>query len=314
MFNFPFDGTALVAGGGSFVKSYHCYSVSCAPNENREELEVGGKIIMPPSALDALTRQHIEYPMLFKLTNKHHNRSTHCGVLEFVANEGHIYIPFWMMCNLQVEEGGLIEVRYTKLPVATFARFQPLSTEFLELSNPKAVLENILRSFACLTLGDELAIKHLNKVYGLRVLETKPAEAVTIIECDMSVDFAPPLGYEEEMKSQAKPETESDEEVNELMTGAVSTDFQPFVGSGQRLDGKTTSKRQSNEMPIGKEKSKSGNSELPKGIPDYDYKPGFLYFIRRSTKTPGSGEENDKKAFVPFEGQGNTLRPKKKDR
>ena len=65
---------------------------------------------MPPSALDQLTRLNIVYPMLFKLTNKQKNRNTHCGVLEFVADEGKIYIPYWMMQNLMLEEGGLIQV------------------------------------------------------------------------------------------------------------------------------------------------------------------------------------------------------------
>lgn len=41
-------------------------------------------------------RLHIQYPMLFKLTNKKKNRETHCGVLEFVADEGRIYIPYWV--------------------------------------------------------------------------------------------------------------------------------------------------------------------------------------------------------------------------
>ena len=34
--------------------------------------------------------------MLFKLTNKQTKRETHCGVLEFVADEGRIYIPYWV--------------------------------------------------------------------------------------------------------------------------------------------------------------------------------------------------------------------------
>lgn len=45
---------------------------------------------MPPSALDQLTRLNIVYPMLFKLSNKKTDRTTHCGVLEFIADEGKI--------------------------------------------------------------------------------------------------------------------------------------------------------------------------------------------------------------------------------
>ena len=50
---------------------------------------------MPPSALSELTRLNIQYPMLFKLTSNR-SKSTHCGVLEFVAEEGKIYIPHWV--------------------------------------------------------------------------------------------------------------------------------------------------------------------------------------------------------------------------
>lgn len=54
---------------------------------------------MPPSALDQLTRLNVEYPMLFKLTNGKKSRVTHAGVLEFVADEGKIYIPYWVRQN-----------------------------------------------------------------------------------------------------------------------------------------------------------------------------------------------------------------------
>jgi hypothetical protein len=34
--------------------------------------------------------------MIFKLTNKKMKRVTHCGVLEFVADEGKVYLPHWV--------------------------------------------------------------------------------------------------------------------------------------------------------------------------------------------------------------------------
>uniref|UniRef100_A0A667YD61 Ubiquitin recognition factor in ER associated degradation 1 n=1 Tax=Myripristis murdjan TaxID=586833 RepID=A0A667YD61_9TELE len=79
-----------------FSTQYRCYSVSmlAGPND-RSDVEKGGKIIMPPSALDQLSRLNITYPMLFKLTNKNSDRMTHCGVLEFVADEGICYLPHW---------------------------------------------------------------------------------------------------------------------------------------------------------------------------------------------------------------------------
>ncbi len=66
-------------------------------NKTSEEITHGGKIIMPPSALEKLARLNISYPMLFKLSNTKKNTKTHCGVLEFVAEEGRIYVPLWVI-------------------------------------------------------------------------------------------------------------------------------------------------------------------------------------------------------------------------
>lgn len=35
-----------------FVQTYECYSVSMLPGNERHDVEKGGKIIMPPSALE----------------------------------------------------------------------------------------------------------------------------------------------------------------------------------------------------------------------------------------------------------------------
>lgn len=39
---------------------------------------------------------HIDYPMLFELRNQGAERVSHCGVLEFIAEEGMIYMPYWV--------------------------------------------------------------------------------------------------------------------------------------------------------------------------------------------------------------------------
>jgi len=38
----------------------------------------------------------IEYPMMFKVENRRGGRHTHCGVLEFIADEGLAYMPYWV--------------------------------------------------------------------------------------------------------------------------------------------------------------------------------------------------------------------------
>jgi len=93
-----------------------------------------------------------------KCSKESTHRRTHCGVLEFTAPEGNCYVPFWMMQNLMLEEGGLLSVKNVSLPKATFVKFKPQSTDFLDISNPRAVLEKQLRTFSCVTVGDQICL------------------------------------------------------------------------------------------------------------------------------------------------------------
>lgn len=127
---------------------------------------------------------------------------THCGVLEFTAEEGSCYIPFWMMQNLLIEEGNVITVTNVSLPKATFVKLQPQHVDFLEISNPRAVLEHALRNFSCVTKGDVICVPYNSKNYHFELKEVQPQDAACIIETDCNVDFDAPVGYKE-------PETQS---------------------------------------------------------------------------------------------------------
>ena len=79
-----------------FDEYFRCYPVAMMPGPEQESANHGGKVFMPASALEKLTRLHITYPMLFELINGAKERTTHAGVLEFIAEEGKIYLPFWV--------------------------------------------------------------------------------------------------------------------------------------------------------------------------------------------------------------------------
>ncbi|KAL8921975.1 MAG: hypothetical protein Q9208_005429 [Pyrenodesmia sp. 3 TL-2023] len=184
-----------------FDEYYRCYPTVMLPGPERENVSHGGKVIMPPSALDKLTRLHITYPMLFELINGAADKMTHAGVLEFIAEEGRIYLPYWMMQTLAVDTGGLLQIKSTDLPSGSFIKLQAQSTNFLEISDPKAVLENAFRNFSCLTKGDVFTFAYNDQTFEMAVLETKPSTAkngaISVLETDLEVDFAPPVGYEE---------------------------------------------------------------------------------------------------------------------
>jgi len=250
-----------------FLADYKCYPVT---KMLRPDMESGGKIFLPPSALATLSQFQTKFPMYFKLSNTSASLETHCGVLEFVSDKERVYIPRWMMSILGLVEGQVVRVEKVSLPVAKFAKFQPQSTDFLDITNVRAVLEKFLRGFACLTTGDMLAINYNDKIYELKVLETKPENAVTIIECDMNVDFAPPVGYQEPSKPTP---TDNDEEPMAVdATDYVdASKFRPFCGQGNRLDGKAA--RQADWM-------ESIRPDIKRGIPNYEYKKRKITFIR----------------------------------
>ena len=191
-----------------FDEYYRCYPVVMLPGPERENVNHGGKVIMPPSALDKLTRLHITYPMLFELINGNKEKMTHAGVLEFIAEEGKIYLPYWLMHTLSLDPGDLVQIKSTDLPSGRFIKLQAQSTSFLDISDPKAVLEQAFRNFSCLTQDDVFTFAYNDETYEMAVLETKPGgegtkNAISVIETDLEVDFAAPVGYEEPKRSGA---------------------------------------------------------------------------------------------------------------
>ena len=104
------------------------------------------------------------------------------------------------MSSLLLEEGSLVRVKNVTLPLGKFVKLQPQSVDFLDISDPKAVLEKAISNFSALTKGDIITIKYNSRLYDIFIMETKPESApggISVIETDLEVDFAPPVGYKE---------------------------------------------------------------------------------------------------------------------
>jgi hypothetical protein len=56
-----------------------------------------------------------------------------------------------------------------------------LVQDFLDISNPKAVLETTLRGFSCLTKGDCICLHYNNKRYYIDIIEARPEVLVNHI-------------------------------------------------------------------------------------------------------------------------------------
>lgn len=81
--------------------------------------------------------------MLFKLTNKNSDRMTHCGVLEFVADEGICYLPHWVSCL--VLDCQNLKSRISELPSLILRRWsiswQCLSLLVMFLQQPSVLAQ-----------------------------------------------------------------------------------------------------------------------------------------------------------------------------
>lgn len=166
----------------------------------------GDKVLLPPSALDSLSRQDAVSmgPMLFELTCGGKGQggqsgasvavaTTHAGVLEFVAAEGTIGLPRKVILSLlgeqkqalsvgsesgdskesekaaMLEKLGNVTVRYVRLAKAKFAKFVPETVGLSQVSELRAMLEHNMRNHASLTVGDRLSVWQRGKEFSLKV-------------------------------------------------------------------------------------------------------------------------------------------------
>lgn len=319
-----------------FDEYFRCYPIAMLPGPDRDDANHGGKVFLPPSALDKLTRLHITYPMLFELKNNRGKTTAHAGVLEFIAEEGKIYLPYWLMQTLILEPGDLVQIQSTDLPLGTFIKLQPQEVGFLDISDPKAVLENVFRNFSCLTTGDVFTFRYNDNVYSMAVLETKPEspkKAICTLETDLSVDFAPPIGYEEPTKKSSGTSTPRSvtgglsgkggvlhqngtmaQAINYSSIAPTSTAAEQksvnFAGSGNRLAPKKgkaakAEKTEHSQEPVSVRRA---NGPQPLRLP-----PGKLFFGYEIKPVQKKEDGDHEKEPVHFQGQGQSLRKKKGD-
>ena len=160
-----------------------------------------------------------------------------------------------LLLNVQVEEGSLISIKNVSLPKCTFLKVRAQSVDFLDISNPRAVLEYTLRKYTCVTVGDVIVLQHLGKLFHMDVQEVRPNGAASIVETDVEIDFDEPLGYKDSEYAKYEKKGENGTSAvgtvikpQQLQKARVDADndanagpkFIPFAGNGKRIDGKAS--------------------------------------------------------------------------
>lgn len=252
------------------------------------------------------------------------------------------------MQTLYLEPGDLVQIKSTDLPSGQFVKLQAQSTSFLDISDPKAVLENAFRNFSCLSKGDVFTFAYNDQVYEMAVLETKPdneLNAISVLETDLEVDFAPPLGYEEPKRPSgtSTPRSIQDSSVpggilhnagsmaqainyssiapssTAAVAGAKAVSSN-FLSGGHKLNSKKGSKTSTSKSST---PAKESSANLPpladrrtNGPQPLRLPPGQLFFGYEIKPVKRSDEKKDLDESKPkFLGQGQTLRSgtKRKD-
>lgn len=318
----------------SFEDFFRCYPIATMRDSGSKDVaNYGGKIFLPQSALHKLTMLNIRYPMLFKIATTNTNKYTHSGVLEFTADEGRCYLPDWMMDTLGINAGAVVKIETTDLPQGNFVKLEPQSIDFLEITDPKAVLENALRNFTTLTIGDIIELNYNNHIYKIKILEVKPESSsggICVIETDLVTDFAPPVGYVEPDYEKIKEENDKKKREQALSApslkgkGSMATKINyssllknvsneaidKFKGSGLKLSGK---KVQEPEKVI--EKVDTKELDLSGPVRPLELPDGYLFFGYPVTPYVDEFEAADQihqDEKVIFHGQGQSLRANKK--
>jgi len=159
---------------------------------------------------------------------------------------------------LQLSPGSMVNIESATLPKGTFVKIRPQQKAFIEISDPKAVLEKQLRNFSCLSRGDTIIIAYNNKQFFIDIVavasNSGDCEAVSIVETDVKVEFERPADMP---PSPVNPRTPSADELfgtkpitkPQPVGGDIKTakkeepkeepkEVPKFVGVGRRLDGK----------------------------------------------------------------------------
>ncbi|KAJ2702232.1 ubiquitin fusion degradation protein [Coemansia sp. IMI 203386] len=343
-----------------FREHYSAYPIGFLAN--KEDANYGGKIFMPPSALEEISQREVVYPLLFKIQTEDNassaistdggaSKRTHCGVLEFTAEEGRVYLPQWMMDTLGISPGTVVEVINVALLRGSLTKLQPQSVDFLDISDHRAVLENELRKFSALTVGDVIAFKYNEKEYRIKVVETQPSPtAINIVETDLSVDFAPPVGYVEP----TRPGTGVDSRASNYSSATggdgrssiakdikrreeaakdelASSRFAAFRGSGNRLSSKSMANASGGIEGSGRPASvrsyasNVAESKVPDSAEDdgdeqpvpLDLPIGTLFFGYKLRPPPGAEDQQANDGDnggdeAKFQGSGRVLRQRRK--
>ena len=193
-------------------------------------------------------------PVLFRILNVELNVYTHCGVLDFTAEEDTVILPTNMFNRLYLLEGQMVNLRNTELDEGKFIKIMPHLAEFIDYPNPMNILEESLRNYFCVTEGDTILVKCNSKCYDIDIVECKPKKEIYILNCDLEVES--PKNYIELKKVEPNASANKGSTINHFQRIRKLTEEEikqlmqdeKFRGHCVKIDGKKFTEKQIKKM------------------------------------------------------------------
>ena len=174
------------------------------------------------------------------------------------------------MENLLVGEEDEILITSVTLQKGTYVELQPHKTAFIDLSNPKAILETELTNYACLMEGDTINIHYQGFDFLIDIVKCRPDKQICVVEADLNVEFKAPKDYiSHELTHKVNKKSKLVIDENKIKEKNFDDKF-------TRIDGKKLTKKQKEKLykKIHEEEKEAGYNprtcRLKHGIKDYD--------------------------------------------
>lgn len=178
----------------------NAYSMIFSDHNMVKQLEYGNKILLPSSILPDLDIDN--GTVYFSVMNPRNCNEIFVGVHEYNDSPGICFLPHAMLERLNLNDGEAAIIKQIKnVPLGAYIKIKPYEKAFIELTDPKAVLERyISRNYPILSQGEVMIIDHADIQYHIEVVECKPEKTIQTTNCDINVDFEKPVDMVEEEK------------------------------------------------------------------------------------------------------------------
>lgn len=206
------------------------------------ELENSNKTLLPAACIPDLDLEAgITY---LEVSSDINDKKSVCAVHEYTESPGIIFMPARIMNAIGIDAGDNVKVVQKKdIPSGEYIKIRPFQKAFIQISNPKVVLEkHISQYYPILTQGEVINIQYNDIDYQIEIVETKPATSIQTTNCDINLDFDRPVDMEEVCKHETKQEMKDENKVisrrtppHEYQHKRSKEDMRRFPGKGYRL-------------------------------------------------------------------------------